>query len=166
VTLVISPPGVIPYGGILTGRPTEEESDHDHRELMSGYTMRVLTPLPFADAVVCVREALAEQGFGVLTEIDVRETLKKKIDVDVPAQVILGACQPELALRALTAAPSIAALLPCNVVVRETGEGVVVETIDPDSMSQLEDQPAIREVAAEARTRLRAALDRIILQEA
>jgi uncharacterized protein (DUF302 family) len=130
------------------------------------YTMRVLTPLPFDDAVTRVREALAEQGFGVLTEIDVQATMRAKLGVDVPAQVILGACRPELAHRALTAAPSIAALLPCNVSVRETADGAVVEAIDPDAMSRLEDQPAVSDVATEARCRLRAALDRIVLQEA
>jgi uncharacterized protein (DUF302 family) len=131
------------------------------------YTMRVETPLPFEDAVARVRDALAEEGFGVLTEIDVRATMKAKLDIDVPAQVILGACRPELAHRAMTAAPSIAALLPCNVVVRESGDGgTVVEAIDPDSMTQLEDAPAISDVATEARARLRAALDRIVLQEA
>jgi uncharacterized protein (DUF302 family) len=133
---------------------------------MTTYTMRVESPLVFDDAVVRVREALAEQGFGVLTEIDVRATMREKLGVDVPAQVILGACRPQLAHRALTTAPSIAALLPCNVTVRESGDRVVIETIDPDAMSRFEDDPAVAEVAAEARRRLRAALDRIVLQEA
>jgi|SRR4051794_23219494 uncharacterized protein (DUF302 family) len=133
---------------------------------MTSYTMRVESPLAFDEAVVRVREALAEQGFGVLTEIDVRATMREKLGVDVPAQVILGACRPELAHRALTTAPSIAALLPCNVTVREDGDRVVVETIDPDAMSRLEEGPTVAEVATEARTRLCAALDRIVLQEA
>ena len=102
----------------------------------------------------------------MLTEIDVRATMKSKLDVDVPAQVILGACRPELAHQALTAAPAIAVLLPCNVVVRDDAGTTVVEAIDPDAMSQLEDRPQIAEVAAEARTRLRAALDAVVLQEA
>ena len=133
---------------------------------MTAYTMRVETPLSYDDAVARVREALAEQGFGVLTEIDVRATMKSKLDVDVPAQVILGACRPQLAHQALTAAPAIAVLLPCNVVVRDEAGITVVEAIDPDAMSQLEDRPQIAEVAAEARTRLRAALDAVVLQEA
>ncbi|MBO0844229.1 MAG: DUF302 domain-containing protein [Nocardioides sp.] len=134
---------------------------------MTSYTMRVETALPFDAAVERTREALAEQGFGVLTEIDVRATMKAKLDVDVPAHVILGACRPQLAHRAMSAAPSISALLPCNVVVRESGDGrTEVEVIDPAAMSQLEGQPAIADVAAEARIRLRAALDRIVLQEA
>lgn len=126
------------------------------------YTMRIRTSLPYDDAVARVRKALAEQGFGVLTEVDVRATMKAKLDVDVPAQVILGACRPELAHRALTAAPSIAALLPCNVVVRDAGDGTtVVEAIDPDAMARLESGPVVASVAAEARTRLRDALDRL-----
>jgi uncharacterized protein (DUF302 family) len=134
--------------------------------------MRVETPLPYAVAVARVREALAEQGFGVLTEIDVRATMRDKLGVDVPAQVILGACRPQLAHRALEAAPSIAALLPCNVTVRESADGgTVVEAVDPDAMSQMEDRPEIADVATEARARLRAALDRVarnrvVLQEA
>jgi uncharacterized protein (DUF302 family) len=134
---------------------------------MKDYTMRVVSPLPFDHAVAAVYEALSEQGFGVLTEIDVRATMKAKLGIDIPAQVILGACRPQLAHQAMSAAPSIAALLPCNVVVRDFGDGrTVVETIDPDAMTQLEDVPAVAEVAAEARTRLRAALDRLVLQEA
>ena len=133
---------------------------------MTAYTMRVETPLSYGDAVARVREALAEQGFGVLTEIDVRATMKSRLDVEVPAQVILGACRPQLAHQALTAAPAIAVLLPCNVVVRDEAGITVVEAIDPDAMSQLEDRPQIAEVAAEARTRLRAALDAVVLQEA
>jgi len=114
---------------------------------------------PYDETVTAVREALKTQGFGVLTEIDVRATMKAKLDVDVPAQVILGACRPELAHRVLSATPSLAAMLPCNVVVR-TGpdDRTVVEAIDPDAMARLEDSPVVREAAAEARQRLRAAL--------
>jgi uncharacterized protein (DUF302 family) len=129
--------------------------------VVTSYTMRVTSPLPYDEVVPQVRAALGEQGFGVLTEIDVRATMRDKLGVDVPAQVILGACRPELAHRAMTAAPSIAALLPCNVTIRETADGVVVETIDPDAMTALEDGLAVADVATEARTRLRAALDRI-----
>ena len=133
---------------------------------MTSYTMQVETTGPFDETVARVCEALAEQGFGVLTEIDVRATLREKLGVDVPAQVILGACRPQLAHEAMAAAPSVAALLPCNVTVRETTDGVIVEAIDPNAMSELEDHPAVSDVAAEARSLLRAALDRIVLQEA
>jgi uncharacterized protein (DUF302 family) len=113
-----------------------------------------------------VKRALADQGFGVLTEIDVRGTLKTKLGVDVPAQVILGACRPELAHRALDAAPSVAALLPCNVTVRRTDQGTVVEAVDPAVMSSLEQGPEVRAVAVEARDRLSAALRALTLAEA
>ena len=133
---------------------------------MSNYTMAVTLDLPHDDVVSQVKEALADQGFGVLTEIDVRATMKTKLGVDVPAQVILGACRPELAHRALEAAPSVAALLPCNVTVRTTGEGTLVEAVDPAVMSSLERGPEVRAVAAEARDRLSAALRALTLVEA
>jgi len=122
--------------------------------------MTVTVDRPYDETVSALREALTTQGFGVLTEIDVRATMKAKLDVDVPAQVILGACRPELAHRALTAAPSLGAMLPCNVVVRTAPDGrTLVEAIDPDAMARLEESPVVREVAAEARERLQAALD-------
>jgi len=127
---------------------------------VSDYTIDVTLDRPYDETVAAVREALKTQGFGVLTEIDVRATMKAKLDVDVPAQIILGACRPELAHKALTATPSLGALLPCNVVVRTGPDGrTVVEAIDPDAMARLEDSPVVREVAAEARQRLSAALD-------
>jgi len=122
--------------------------------------MTVTLDRPYDETVPAVREALKTQGFGVLTEIDVRATMKAKLDVDVPAQIILGACRPELAHRALSATPSLGALLPCNVVVRTAPDGrTVVEAIDPDAMARLEDSPVVHQVAAEARQRLRASLD-------
>jgi uncharacterized protein (DUF302 family) len=125
---------------------------------MSGYTMAVTLDQPYDDVVSRVKDALAEQGFGVLTEIDVRATMRAKLGIDVPDQVILGACRPELAHRALDAAPSVAALLPCNVTVRTTDAGTVVEAVDPAVMSRLEDGAEIGAVANEARSRLSAAL--------
>jgi uncharacterized protein (DUF302 family) len=125
---------------------------------MSAYTMSVTLDRPYDEVLGEVRRALADQGFGVLTEIDVRETLRSKLGVEVPAQVILGACRPELAHRALDAAPSLAALVPCNVAVRSAGDRVLVEAIDPTVMSRLEDADVVRAVAAEARDRLSAAL--------
>lgn len=126
---------------------------------MADYTMSTTLDLPYADALARVREALGDQGFGVLTEIDIKATLKAKLDVDVTPQVILGACRPELAHRALEAEPSIAALLPCNVVVRALSDtSTVVEAIDPDAMLAMADSPGVRAVARDAKTRLSAAL--------
>jgi uncharacterized protein (DUF302 family) len=114
----------------------------------------------FAETLDATREALAEQGFGVLTEIDVAATLKQKIDVDVPAQVILGACRPPLAHAALQVEPSIGLLLPCNVVVRDLGDGSTgVEAIDPEIMEKLTENDQLADVSADARRRLQAALD-------
>ena len=129
---------------------------------MADYTMRVTSPRPYDETVAAVRAQLAEAGFGVLTEIDIQATLKAKLDVDVAPQVILGACRPQLAHRALEAEPSIAAMLPCNVVVRSVPEGTVVEAFDPNVMMSFAGDDAagetLRSVAAEARDRLSAAL--------
>lgn len=127
---------------------------------MAEYTIRITTKRPYDDAVVAVREQLAEQGFGVLTEIDLKVTLKAKLDVDLEPQIILGACRPPLAYQALQAEPSIAALLPCNVVVRAEGDTTVVEAFDPAVMTSFVAEPsdALRAVSEDARTRLAAAL--------
>ena len=122
------------------------------------YALSTTVTTPYGETVEAVREALAEQGFGVLTEIDIRATLKKKLDVDVPAQVILGACRPPLAHAALQAEPSIGLLLPCNVVVRETEDGTVVEAVDPQTMVAMTDNGDLQPVADEAKERLEKAL--------
>jgi len=115
---------------------------------------------PFNDTVTAVRDALAEQGFGILTEIDMAGTLKKKLDVDIAPQVILGACNPPLAHRALQAEESVGLLLPCNVVVRSVGaETTVVEALDPQIMVGLTANDGLRSVADDAAGRLRATLD-------
>lgn len=127
---------------------------------MAGYTLSITLDLPYDEALLRVRNALGDQGFGVLTEIDIKATLKAKLDVDVTPQAILGACRPELAHRALEAEPSIAALLPCNVVVRAlTDDTTVVEAINPDAMLAMVDSPTVRTVSQDAKTRLTAALD-------
>ena len=123
------------------------------------YTLSTDVDLPYDEAVAATREALADQGFGILTEIDLAATMKAKLDVDLPSQVILGACRPELAHQAIGVDPSIAAVLPCNVVVRSTGATTtVVEAFDPDAMMGLADSRALDDVAADARQRLTAAL--------
>ncbi len=122
------------------------------------YALSTTVTTPYDETVEAVREALGEQGFGVLTEIDIKATLKKKLDVDVPAQVILGACRPPLAHAALQAEPSIGLLLPCNVVVRETEDGTVVEAVDPQTMVAMTDNGDLQPVADEAKERLEKAL--------
>jgi uncharacterized protein (DUF302 family) len=126
---------------------------------MPGYTISTTLERPYDDTVEAVRAALGEQGFGILTEIDLKATLKAKLDVDVAPQVILGACRPALAHEALSSEPSIAAVLPCNVVVRAVGDtSTVVEAFDPDAMMGLADNPALHTVAADAKQRINAAL--------
>lgn len=128
---------------------------------MADYTIRASVAHPYDETVRAVRDALADAGVGVLTEIDLAATLKAKLGVDVPPQVILGACRPQLAHQALQADPSIATLLPCNVVVRSTGDATtVVEAFDPASMVALAGAgQALETVAADARDRLTSALD-------
>jgi uncharacterized protein (DUF302 family) len=123
------------------------------------YTLSTTLAMAYDDAVAATREALADQGFGILTEIDLAATMKAKLDVDLPPQVILGACRPPLAYEAIQVDPSIAAVLPCNVVVRTIDEGTtVVEAFDPAVMMGMSDQPALGRVAADARQRITAAL--------
>lgn len=123
------------------------------------YTINATLNRPYDETVEAVRTALKDQGFGILTEIDLRATLKEKLDVDVAPQVILGACRPALAHEAIKAEPSIAAVLPCNVVVRSTGDNTtVVEAFDPDVMMGLADSPSLRKISEDAKQRLTAAL--------
>ncbi len=128
------------------------------------YAHTVTVSLPYTEAVSRTRELLAEQGFGVLSEINVRDTFEAKLGADsaqaLGDYVILGACNPALAQRALTAEPDMGLLLPCNVVIRRgpNANETVVQAIDPQTMVQLSDNPAIEEVAADADARLRAFL--------
>lgn len=108
----------------------------------------------FSDAVARVTEALKSEGFGVLTEIDVKETMKKKLGEEMSPYKILGACNPPLAHRALTIAPEVGLLLPCNVVVRQVeGGDTEVSLVDPMGMMAVVGKPALQPIAQEARTR-------------
>ncbi|WP_037624097.1 DUF302 domain-containing protein [Streptomyces aureus] len=122
------------------------------------YDRTVHLDTDFATTVARTRDALAEQGFGILTEIDVTATLKAKLDQGMEDYVILGACNPPLAHRALEADRSIGLLLPCNVVVRRDGDRTAVQAIDPNTMVTLSELEALRPVAEEAARRLDAAL--------
>lgn len=123
------------------------------------YAMTTTVDASFDETLAVTRDALSEHGFGVLTEIDLAATLKAKVGADIEPHVILGACRPQLAERAVGIEPSIGLLLPCNVVVRSTGERrTVVEAVDPDMMVGVTDNEQLEVVAAEARTRLEAAL--------
>jgi uncharacterized protein (DUF302 family) len=126
---------------------------------MATFTLSATLPRSYDDAVEAVRAALGDQGFGILTEIDLKATLKTKLDVDVGPQAILGACRPALAYEALNVDPSIAAVLPCNVVVRALDDATtLVEAFDPDAMMGLAENDALHAVAADAKERLTAAL--------
>ncbi|MDZ4351659.1 MAG: DUF302 domain-containing protein [Arthrobacter sp.] len=128
------------------------------------YTLATTVALPWAEALDRTRDALSAQGFGILTEINVRSTFEAKLGVEaadaVGDYVILGACNPVLASRALAAEPEIGALLPCNVVVRRNKDAklTTMEAIDPQTMVQLSAAPSVKEVADDAGTRLRKAL--------
>jgi uncharacterized protein (DUF302 family) len=128
------------------------------------YTLTTTVDLPWTEALDRTREALSAQGFGILTEINVRSTFETKLGAEaadaVGDYVILGACNPALATRALAAEPEIGALLPCNVVVRRNkdADATTVEAIDPQTMVQLSAAPAVKEIADDAGTRLRKAL--------
>ena len=128
------------------------------------YTLSTTVALPWAEALDRTRDALSEQRFGILTEINVRTTFEAKLGAEaadaVGDYVILGACNPALASRALAAEPEIGALLPCNVVVRQGKEPgtTMIEAIDPQTMVQLSAAPAVKEVADDAGRRLRKAL--------
>jgi uncharacterized protein (DUF302 family) len=125
------------------------------------YGTTITTALRFDEAVERTRVALAEQGFGVLTEIDVQATMKKKLDKDLEPQIILGACNPDLAFQALQAEPGIGLLLPCNVVMRRDGDRTLVSALDPQMMVSLPGKPELQPVADDAARRLRAALDAV-----
>ena len=122
---------------------------------MTQLGMNVYLEAEFDSAVEKVTEELKKEGFGVLTEIDVKATLKKKIDVDFRPYKILGACNPPLAHQALTTAPEVGLLLPCNVTVAQEDNGrVLISIIDPELMLGVVDNPALEAVACDAKERL------------
>ncbi len=124
-------------------------------------SLRIKLTVSYEQAVEKVTAALKTQGFGVLTEIDVQATLKKKLDVNFRRYVILGACNPTLAHRALSASLDVGLLLPCNVVVYEDDGGSVVAAQDPIVMLQVIDNPTLVTIAQEARARLAQAIDEL-----
>ena len=136
---------------------------------MSDYTLSKTVNQPYDQTVEAVKAGLNQQGFGVLTEIDLAATLQAKIGATIPPQVILGACRPQLAYEALQADPSIAAVLPCNVVVRSVDEATtIVEAFDPNAMLGLSpmtpdaaDTSPLATVATDARQRLTALLSNL-----
>ena len=126
------------------------------------YYFSKVVDLPFAAAIAATIEALARHGFGVLTDIDVRATLKKKLDVDFRPYRILGACNPKMAHQALVAEHKIGTMLPCNVVVQELPSGKVeVSAVDPVASMQAVENPQLAETAAKVRGMLRQVVDEI-----
>lgn len=122
------------------------------------YGRTITLDSPYTETVARVRDALAGQGFGVLTEIDVAATMQAKLGKQLEDYVILGACNPPLALQGLDAERSLGLLLPCNVVVRASDAGTIVEILDPQVMVTVTDRPELTAVADEAALRLDAVL--------
>jgi uncharacterized protein (DUF302 family) len=119
------------------------------------YTIdRVFENAEFAEVDERTRKALADRGFGVLTEIDVKATMKKKLDKDMPAYRILGACNPNMAWESIGLEPRVGAMLPCNVIIRETSQGVEVSAVDPVSSMSAIDNEQLKQVAGEVRDML------------
>ncbi len=122
---------------------------------------RALTGVSLDDAEMRVRAALADRGFGVLTEIDVKTTMKEKIDVDMDGYRILGACNPQMAHKAIGMEPRVGAMLPCNVILRKADEGVEVSAIDPVASMAAVENDELKAVAGEVRALLQKAVDAI-----
>lgn len=120
---------------------------------------RTLTNVAIDDAEMRIRDALAEAGFGILTEIDVKATMKEKLDVDIEPYRILGACNPKMAHKAIGIEPRVGAMLPCNVILREVDGDTEVSAIDPVASMQAIDNEPLHQVAGEVRDMMRAAVD-------
>lgn len=120
---------------------------------------RILKNVDIDDAEMRIRDALAENGFGILTEIDVKETIKTKIDADIEPYRILGACNPQMAYKAIGIEPRVGAMLPCNVILRKVDGGIEISAIDPVASMQAIKNDQLHEVAVEVRNMMRAAVD-------
>lgn len=125
------------------------------------YGFGVRLDIPYEQAVERAKAAFKEEGFGTLTEIDVKKTLKEKIGADFRRYIILGVCNPNLAYRAFQAELEIGLLLPCNVIVYEDGGGSVVKVMDPEAALSIVGNPAVEPIAREAKEKLERALDRL-----
>lgn len=130
----------------------------------ASYVLRVHRSESIDELRPRVIELLKAEGFGILTEIDIAATLREKLNVERDPYLILGACNPSLANRAIEADPSIGALLPCNVVLREDGDGTTIEAMDPAAVMVLVDEPTVKAVAAEAQERLRRVIEALELE--
>ena len=128
---------------------------------VTGYTLSGTTSLSFVDAVARVRETLGEEGFGVLTEIDVQATLREKLGAEMAPYLILGACNPPYAHRAIGLEAELGALLPCNVVVYEQDGATHVAAVDPVAMLSIVDNAALEPVAAEIREKVERAVTKV-----
>ena len=128
------------------------------------YAFGAKTNLPYAEAVERTKAALKEEGFGVLTEIDVRKTMKEKLNADFRPYVILGACNPPLAHRALSAELDLGVLLPCNVVVYEEQGGAMVKAMDPEPVLGVVGKPELAPIAADVKARLQRVVERLAAQ--
>ena len=124
------------------------------------YTIdRTIKDADFEQVDERIRKSLADRGFGVLTEIDVKSTMKKKLDVDMDAYRILGACNPNMAHQAIGMEPRVGAMLPCNVILRQVEGGVEISAIDPVASMAAIDNPTLKEVAGQVREMLKEAVE-------
>lgn len=128
---------------------------------MKYYHSTVLKNKSFDQAIDLITESLKEEGFGILTEIDIKETMKKKMDVDFRPYKILGACNPPFAYKALLAEDKIGAMLPCNVIVQQLDEGVEIAAVDPVASMQAVGNDSLSEIADEVRNKLKKAVDNL-----
>jgi uncharacterized protein (DUF302 family) len=126
---------------------------------MKYYHEKKLKNISFDEAIIKVTNALKEEGFGILTEIDIKETLKKKLDKDFRPYIILGACNPPFAYKALLAEDKIGAMLPCNVIVQQSEDGVEVAAVDPVASMLAVENKALEVIASEIRDKLRSVID-------